>query len=192
MNRHPVQWLDAYLDGELHDDQRIKAANHLAICQECRDRAAESRVISELLEEFKPAKLRLSADDFVALIALKLSSRERISHYPSRSKLSMAWGLVPLGILFGLVFLHAVNLISNFLMLIPGVDEKLVFSFPLKFAAADLSPFVRSTFSAFSGSSLLHWHWSTSLIAIFAFNLVYLSWMVTMLQHRQIENANIN
>jgi hypothetical protein len=133
----------------------------------------------------EPASFRLSEDEFIDQIARKLPGRKRELRYSARSKPSFVWELIPTGILFGLVFFHVVNLISNFLILVPGLSERLNISFPLEDAAWSFSPVLRSTFSAFSGSISLNWDWSTSLIAFFAFSLVYLSWMLTMLYNRQ-------
>ena len=54
MSEHVTEWLNAYLDGELHGARLRQVENHLAECAECRAELDECAELSALLQRNRP------------------------------------------------------------------------------------------------------------------------------------------
>lgn len=102
--------LNAYLDGELHGMRLLQLQNHLASCALCRDELKELRQVSDLLHA-APAPEFASADRFVANLTLNLP-RRTLRDRPPRPG-SLAWWLVPAGLMFAWFFVRTVFALSN-------------------------------------------------------------------------------
>jgi anti-sigma factor RsiW len=97
--------LNAYLDGELRGTRLMEMKVHLAGCEACRNELKELRLVSDLLQaapdpEFMPAAR------FASNLALSLPRRS-MRDLPPRPG-SLAWWLVPAGILAAWYFVQTV------------------------------------------------------------------------------------
>ena len=97
--------LNAYLDGELHGNRLVEIKQHLVSCESCRNELKELRHISELLQaapdpEFMPAQR------FASNLMLRLPRRTMHDLPPKPG--SVAWWLVPTGIIAAWFFVQTV------------------------------------------------------------------------------------
>jgi anti-sigma factor RsiW len=97
--------LNAYLDGELHGQRLWEMETHMASCEACRNELKELRMVSDLLQtdsapEFTPT------DRFVS--RLNLSLPRHILHARPPKPSSLAWWLVPVGLIGTWFFVQTV------------------------------------------------------------------------------------
>jgi anti-sigma factor RsiW len=97
--------LNVYLDGELHGPRLPELEQHLAMCESCRDELKELRMISEILQS-APVPEFMPVDRFVSNLNLRLPRQGHPGH-PTKPA-SMAWWLVPAGLLAAWTFVQTV------------------------------------------------------------------------------------
>lgn len=102
--------LNAYLDGELHGMRLLQLQNHLASCEACRNELKDLRRVSDLLRA-APAPEFAPADRFVANLTLNLPRRTLRDRPPKPG--SLAWWLVPAGLMLAWFFVRTVFAVSN-------------------------------------------------------------------------------
>jgi hypothetical protein len=102
--------LNAYLDGELHGTRLQEIEIHLASCEFCRKELEELRLVSHFVKS-APAPDFMPADRFASNLILRLPRREW-SALPLRSH-SLAWWLVPAGLLGAWFFVQTVFALSH-------------------------------------------------------------------------------
>ena len=102
--------LNAYLDGELHGWRLLEMQTHLAACATCRNELKELRLVSDLLQA-DPAPELPHAERFVSQLTLSLPPRTRRDRHPKPG--SLAWWLVPAGLLGVLFFVQTVFILTN-------------------------------------------------------------------------------
>jgi len=118
MRDHVSQWLGAYHDGELRGARRQQVEDHLAECSFCRAELEELRGLSFLLKETPVEAEFLSAERFAANLALRLPRRETA---PATRKLaSVAWWLVPVGLMLAWAFVETTLSLSTVASLAAG------------------------------------------------------------------------
>jgi anti-sigma factor RsiW len=102
--------LNAYLDGELQGKRLQEMETHLASCADCQTELKELRMVSEWLQADTALKAP-SAERFVSQLTLKLPRR------PQQDRLlkpiSLAWWLVPAGLLMAWIFIQTVYTLSD-------------------------------------------------------------------------------
>ncbi len=102
--------LNAYLDGELHGTRLRAMETHLAACAACRNELRELRLVSNLLQadpvpEFTPAERFVSQ--------LTLSMPRRAPQVRPQKPASLAWWLVPAGLLGAWFFVRTVFTLTD-------------------------------------------------------------------------------
>ena len=102
--------LKAYLDGELHGRQLLQLETHLADCAECRDELTELQRVSELLQQDKSVEV-MPVERFVANLTLSLPRRAEAVRQQKRG--SIAWWLVPAGLLGAWFFVQTVFTLTD-------------------------------------------------------------------------------
>lgn len=114
MTEHVKQWLNAYLDGELHGARIGQVENHLAECAECNAELDGLRKLSALLRETAPVGEFISTERFVSNLTLNLPRQPE--HSQPRKVLEIGWWLTPVGILGTWLFLQVTSLLSRLVL----------------------------------------------------------------------------
>lgn len=102
--------LNAYLDGELHGRRLQEMETHLASCDTCRKELEELRLVSGWLQADTAVKAT-SPDRFVSRLTLSLPRRPQ--HERTTKPISLAWWLVPAGLLMAWVFIQTVYTLTD-------------------------------------------------------------------------------
>jgi len=97
--------LSAYLDGELHGTRLQEMKLHLAACEACRNELEELRLVSDLLQA-DPLPEFMPAGRFASNLVLNLP-RRTMRDLPAKPA-SLAWWLVPAGLLAAWSFIQTV------------------------------------------------------------------------------------
>jgi Putative zinc-finger len=110
MSKHVTEWLNPYLDGELHGNRLHDVEAHLAECGACQTELQSLRDLSELLHKV-PAPEFTSPERFAAQVNL------RLPHQPAtitRSRLfEIGWWMIPVGLLAAWIFVSTAILVSD-------------------------------------------------------------------------------
>jgi hypothetical protein len=102
--------LNAYLDGELHGQHLKEMQNHLAFCDACQNELKELRLVSNLLQT-DPTPEFITAERFVSQLTLNLPRRSPYNQPVKPS--SLAWWLIPAGLLGSWFFMQTVFTLTN-------------------------------------------------------------------------------
>ncbi len=102
--------LNAYLDGELHGSRLLEMEHHLTGCEACRNELKELQSVSDMLQA-DPTPDFLPARRFTSNLVLNLP-RRRMGELPAQPS-SLAWWLVPAGILAAWFFIQTVFTMTN-------------------------------------------------------------------------------
>jgi hypothetical protein len=110
MHEDMRQFLNTYLDGELHGIRLVEIQTHLASCASCRNELKELRRVSDLLHaapvpEFRPV------ERFVSNLTLCLPRRTLRERPPKPG--SLLWWLVPAGLLGAWFFIRTAFAITD-------------------------------------------------------------------------------
>ncbi|HAL16292.1 MAG TPA: hypothetical protein DCP32_05940 [Anaerolineaceae bacterium] len=103
MNGHVLDYLGAYLDGELNLHRRQRVEAHLKECAICRSEFEGLQQVSHLLQT-APAPDFLPAEQFTGRLALQLPRREP-TEKPAKL-VSLLWWLVPAVLLIAWFFIQ--------------------------------------------------------------------------------------
>jgi hypothetical protein len=110
MSEHVIEWLGAYLDGELKGGKLQRVQEHLAECDACRAELESLRGLSALLQE-APAAEFASQERFVSQVNLRLPERRTKQ---TRGRLIEAgWWMAPVGLLMAWIFISTAVLVSD-------------------------------------------------------------------------------
>ncbi|MFH2104013.1 MAG: zf-HC2 domain-containing protein [Chloroflexota bacterium] len=101
MSEHPLEWLGAYMDGELRGLRLRWVENHLDECAACKTELEHLRQLSIMMRTAEPIREFTATDRFVANLTLNLPRRDAPPR--TRSAQTLAWWLAPL-VLVGLWF----------------------------------------------------------------------------------------
>ena len=110
MSNHVIEWLNAYLDGELKGKRLNQVEVHLAECEACQAELESLQGLSSLLHEI-PAGEFTSNETFVSQVNLLLPQRPVAS--ARRKALEVGWWMVPVGLLLAWVFVNTTILVSD-------------------------------------------------------------------------------
>jgi hypothetical protein len=110
MHKDMQQLLNAYLDGELQGFHLNTLQAHLDSCPICRKELEELRFISDLLQA-EPSPEFAPAERFVSDLTLRLPRRTVSQTLPQFS--TLAWWLVPVGLLCAWFFVQTVFTLTN-------------------------------------------------------------------------------
>jgi len=97
--------LNSYLDGELHGQRLREMETHLSSCSACQDGLRELRLVSEFLQAGSAPEV-IPAERFISELTLSLPRRPL--HNRSSKPGSLAWWLVPAGLLGAWFFVQTV------------------------------------------------------------------------------------
>ncbi len=187
MSNHVMEWLNAYLDGELRGSQLQQVEAHLVECQACRSELESLARISSLLHEV-PMPEFTPPERFAAQVSLRLPRpRTPRTSVPRNQALEIGWWMIPVGLLGAWIFIGTSTLVSNLLSVanslgfMSGASNWLVFGSANETWSATLSQV-----GVLSGNSL-DWAAATEALARtslpqFALHIsiafLYLGWMV--------------
>ena len=104
--------LNATLDGELHGWRLLEMQTHLASCPSCQNELVKLRNVSDQLHAI-PEPEFTSTERFIARLALKLPNRPLIAQPPRL--VSLAWWLVPAGLIVAWFFMQTVLTLNGIL-----------------------------------------------------------------------------
>jgi hypothetical protein len=157
MSEHVNEWLNAYLDGELHGARLQQVENHLAECTECRAELDGLQGLSALLHETAPAGKFIPTERFVSNLTLNLPRQPEKPQ--TRKAFEIGWWLIPIGVLGASVFLQV------------------TFSLSLLVSTASDVGLLGSTFTWFQGAPL-QMEWFARLTDMFGSQPGFTSQMV--------------
>ncbi len=184
MSKHVTEWVNAYLDGELHGNRLQQVEEHLAACESCRGEFEALKGLSGLLQEVAAPEFP-SADRLAARVNLLLPQRRAAS--TGRKILEAGWWMIPVGLLASWVFIGTAFFMSDMLSaannlgLLNNVSDWMVFG---STNAANWSSTL-GRFGVLSGNSL---SWTKSIESFtritlpqislqISIALLYLSWI---------------
>ena len=108
MDKHIIQWLAAYHDGELHGRRLAQVEEHLVECPECQAELEQLSALSALLAKAPEAPTLTLPDRYAAQVGLRLPRRKSpIS--PSAAGKDWKWTALPVSLLFGIGFLWIIQ-----------------------------------------------------------------------------------
>jgi predicted anti-sigma-YlaC factor YlaD len=110
MSNHVIEWLSAYVDGELKGMRLHQVKEHLAECETCQAELDSLQGLSSLLQEVPVAEFT-SNEKFVSQVNLRLPQRQVKS---TRNKaVEVGWWLIPIGLLTAWIFFSTTVLVSD-------------------------------------------------------------------------------
>jgi len=110
MSNHVIEWLNAYVDGELKGMRLRQVEEHLAECEACQAELDSLQGLSSLLQEVPEAEFTPN-EKFVSQVNLRLPQRPVKS---TRSKVvEVGWWLIPIGLLTAWIFFSTAILVSD-------------------------------------------------------------------------------
>jgi len=110
MSNHVIEWLNAYVDGELKGMRLRQVEEHLAECEACQAELDSLQGLSSLLQEV-PMPEFTPNEKFVSQVILRLPQRQVKS---IRSKaVEVGWWMIPVGLLTAWIFFSTAILVSD-------------------------------------------------------------------------------
>lgn len=110
MPNHITEWLNAYLDGELHGNRLHHVEKHLTECASCRSELESLQSLSRLLHKV-PAPDFTSPERFTAQVNLLLPQKPVAA--PRNRLFEIGWWMIPVGLLAVWVFINTATIVSN-------------------------------------------------------------------------------
>jgi len=192
MSKHVMEWLNAYLDGELKGSQLQQVEAHLVECQACRIELESLARLASLLHEV-PAPEFTPPERFAAQVSLRLP-RKQVSG--SKNKiLEIGWWMIPVGLLGTWLFISTSAVVNNLLFAANHLGLLSDLSNWLVFGSARETQWSAALgqFGFLSGHSL---NWATATEALtwtslpqitlhIAIAFLYLGWMAIWWARRQ-------
>jgi predicted anti-sigma-YlaC factor YlaD len=183
MSEHITDWLNAYLDDELHGNRLQQVEEHLAACESCQAEFETLQGLSRLLHE-GPAPQFTSAERLATRVNLLLPQRRAAAS--GRQILEAGWWMIPVGLLATWVFIGTAFFMSDMLSaannlgLLNNVSNWMVFGPTSAYWSSTLG-----RFGVLSGNSL---SWTESIESLtrtslpqislqISIALLYLSWI---------------
>jgi len=184
MSNHITEWLNAYLDGELHGSRLHHVEVHLAECPVCQAELGSLESLSGLLKEV-PAPPFTSSERFAAQVNLRLPHQQTAT--PGKRILEVGWWMIPVGLLGAWILINTSFLVSDILSAANNLGFLVSVSDWLGFDLSNQAYWSTTLgqFGVLSGNSL-NWAASTeafartSLLEItlqVSIALLYLSWI---------------
>lgn len=91
-NGSSAELMIAYTAGALEPSAQIEFERHLAVCQECREKALEQKAVWDALDDWKPAAI---SSDFNARLYRRIAQEESVAWWQRPFRFSGSWGLRP-------------------------------------------------------------------------------------------------
>lgn len=110
MHNNVTEWLNAYLDGELHGHRLHQVKEHLAECDACQAELRSLQDLSGLLHEIPAPEFTLP-ERFAAQVNLLLPQRPVTA--PRSKLLEAGWWMIPVGLLVAWAFVSTASIVSN-------------------------------------------------------------------------------
>ena len=184
MPKHITEWLNAYLDGELHGNRLQHVEAHLTECRACQSELKALERLSGLLHEI-PAPEFTSPERFAAQVNLRLPHQRTST--PENKILEIGWWMIPVGLLGAWIFISTSFLVKDILSVANNLGLLVSVSDWLGFGLANQAYWSTTLgqFGILSGN-VLDWAASTeaftrtSLLQItlqVSVALLYLSWI---------------
>lgn len=104
MSNHVTEWLNAYLDGELHGIRLQNVETHLEECEVCQAELASLEKLSDLLQEAPSAELS-PPERFAAQVSLRLPRQK--AQAPRKKILEIGWWMIPVALLASWILINA-------------------------------------------------------------------------------------
>jgi predicted anti-sigma-YlaC factor YlaD len=184
MSDHVIEWLNAYLDGELKSRRLHQVEEHLTHCEACQAELESLQGLSALLQEV-PAPEFTSHERFVAQVNLLLPPRPVRA---TRSRVvEVGWWMIPIGLLAAWIFFSTAVLVSDMVstvdrfgwldtsaaMLVPDSSGNTIWTSALGWTGVlegDSLQWAESTVD-YTGNVLPQFFWQVSIA------LLYLAWI---------------
>jgi predicted anti-sigma-YlaC factor YlaD len=192
MSKHVIEWLNAYLDGELKGSQLRHVEAHLPECQACQAELNSLERLSGLLHEV-PAPEFTPSERFADQINLRLPHQQRA--IPAKKILEIGWWMIPVGLLGAWVFISTSFIVNDVLSaannfgLLTGISNWLVFgSTSQSYWSATLGQFGILSGNSLDWAAATEAFTRTSLPQItlhVSIALLYLSWIAIWWARRQ-------
>jgi predicted anti-sigma-YlaC factor YlaD len=112
MSKHVTEWLNAYLDSELHGSRLHQVEAHLAECQTCQAELESLEKLSGLLQEV-PVPEFTSPEKLATQVNLRLAHQRRTTS--EKKFLEVGWWMIPVGLLATWVFISTSFLVNDIL-----------------------------------------------------------------------------
>ena len=125
---HVLEWLEAYLDGELKGGRLHQVEAHLQVCEDCRAELQALRQLSALLQAAPPVPSRISSARFADQVRLRLPSQSSSDRPVWEKALRFGWQLVPIGLVGAWACLQAIFWIGQTVLLALNVPADLLLS----------------------------------------------------------------
>ena len=110
MHNHVTEWLNAYLDGELHGSRLHTVEAHLAECEACQAELRSLRDLSGLLHKVPAPEFTLP-ERFATQVNLLLPQRPVTA--PRSRLFEIGWWMIPVGLLAAWAFVSTATIVSN-------------------------------------------------------------------------------
>ena len=110
MPDHVTEWLNAYLDGELHGSRLHIVEAHLAECEACQAELRSLQDLSGLLHKV-PTPEFISPERFAANVNLLLPQKPVTA--PKSRLFEIGWWMIPAGLLAVWAFVGTASIVSS-------------------------------------------------------------------------------
>jgi predicted anti-sigma-YlaC factor YlaD len=110
MPNHVTEWLNAYLDGELHGNRLQQVDEHLAECDACQAELRSLRDLSGLLQKVLVPEF-ISPERFATNVNLLLPKKPVTA--PKSRLFEIGWWMIPVGLLAAWAFVSTASIVSN-------------------------------------------------------------------------------
>lgn len=110
MSNHVTEWLNAYLDGELHGSRLHTVEAHLAECKACQAELRSLQDLSGLLHQV-PVPEFISPERFATHVNLLLPQKPVAA--PKSRLFEIGWWMIPVGLLAMWAFVGTASIVSN-------------------------------------------------------------------------------
>ena len=194
MSDHITEWLNAYLDGELHGNRFLIVEAHLVECEACQTELEALERLADLLQE-APMPEFMSPERFASQVRLRLPHPKRVT--PAKKVLEIGWWMIPVGLLAVWVFVNTSFWLSDMLSvansvgLLSSVSNWMIFG--TSNWSATLGQFGILSGNSLDLASLTESFTRTSLPQIslqVSIALLYLSWIaIWWVRHRHPEHG---
>ena len=186
MSKHVTEWLNAYLDGELHGSRLHYVEAHLAECEVCQAELESLEKVSSALHQV-PVPEFTSAEPFAAQVNLRLPHRKTAPAPSGKKILETGWWMIPVGLLAVWVFISTSVIVNDVLSVANNVGLLSNVSSWMMSGGANAADWSATLgqFGILSGNSLNWAEWteaftrtSLPLISVqVSIALLYLSWL---------------
>ena len=120
MPEHVSQWLESYLDDQLHGSRLRQVEAHLAECPACQAELETQRELSALLKQVPLPENMPDPERFANQVMLHLPPTPQRSQV--QDSLDAVWWLPPVGIILAWIFTQTVFLLSDGILAAYNLD----------------------------------------------------------------------